>query len=438
MAAVSLPPSPFAAAGSVTGDLSSSGRHRRQLQNSYLGLGSHVEILPVGDTSGVSSSYSLVETSKIPASARREPYHAAAAHRNQPAHRNQGVATAAVDYRTSHGGGGKSQSYGSSSGRVRFPEEQRRRTAGQEADDSFDDVEDEQPKRKKAKKPATSAAKGGSDAETFGESKATPKNIKDIVEERPAESKLSGDLSNDGSRLIGLGGGGVGFGGGAEYDKEKHYGKEQGQKYLEGHKSEEGKKAEKAFKKQEEFDKGQKEDYGSDEKHSQVAEKAGEKKGHADQAEHFGEAYRGQKGEKGVSVLTKGGHKKGKKTSGFHKVHHKDEYKKDEVFYDESHDGKELEEHAHEHEKHANEKGGSEKKAHSDTGYHESHGAKKAESDHGKKYEAAKGHKSEAGEHAHQGHNSEYAKKGGTKEGEKYGHAEGGGGGYFEKDGYFD
>lgn len=416
-----------AAGGSVV-----QARHRRQLQNSYLGLGANVEILPVGDTSGVSSSYSLVETSKVP---KREPYHVASAtaQRNSAAFaaaaRQRDLAPDYLEHRSNY------HNKHQHPGRVRFPEERRGRVGEDE-----DDFDSDKPKRKKTKAPKkpVTAAKGdedGADTETFGESKPSPKNIKEIVEERPSESKLSGDLSKDSSRLIGHGGG---FGGGSEYDKEKHYDKEQGQKFLEGHKSEEGEKAEKAFKKQEEFDKGQKEDYGSDEKHSQVAEKAGEKKGHVDQGEHFGEAYQGNKGEKGISVVKKGGHKKGKKTSGFHKVHHKDEYKKDEVFYDEAHDGKEHEEHAHEHEKHAKEKGGSEKKAHSDTGYHETHGAKKAESDHGKKYEAAKGHKSEAGEHAHHGHNSEYAKKGGVKEGEKYGHAEGGGGGYFEKDGYFD
>lgn len=436
--------------------VSAAARQKRQLlQNTYAGLGSNVEILPVGDTSGVSSSYSLVETSRVP---RREEYNTYKSSNTRNRHRDSEPEHSEfrtfnkrrepeLEYQTYN-------KHPSSAGRVepgprpfRFPEDRKPTkkpvvVPSEDADEDLDSVlkvpdhrrsELTPSNRKKFdhKKPLNEDG----DEETFGETKSAPKNIKEIVEEKPAESKISGDLKNEGSRYIGHGSGG--YGGESEYDKEKHYDKEQGQKYLEGHKSEEGEKAEKAFKNEEAYDKGQKEDYGSDEKHSQVAEKAGEKKGHVDTAQHFGEAYHGNHGEKGISVIKKGGHKKGKKTSGFHKVHHKDEYKKDEVFYDESHDGGEHDEHVHEHEKHAKEKGGSEKKGHSDTGYHESHGSKKAESDHGKKYEQNKGHKSEAGEQAHHGQQSEYAKKGGVKEGEKYGHADAGGGGYFEKGGYY-
>lgn len=428
-------------------------RHKRQLENSYLGLGSNVEILPVGDTSGVSSSYSVVETSKTPRSG-HNAYRATSSrnvHRDsEPEHSEYRAYNKNPAARVRVGG-----DVAPATKPFRFPEE--RRQTKPRADDRDDEdldsilVPDHRRKdftptnRKKYRPNKPHKDDVGADEESLEESKSTPrnakeskpapKNIKDIVEERPAESKISSDLKDEGSRYVNHGAGG--YGGGSEFDKEKHYDKEKGEKFLEGHKSEEGEKAEKAFKKEEAYDKGEKEDYGTDEKHSQVAEKAGEKKGHVDQAQHFGEAYHGNHGEKGISVVTKGGHKKGKKTSGFHKVHHKDEYKKDEVFYDESHDGGEHEEHQHENEKHAKEKGGSEKKGHSDNGYHESHGSKKAESDHGKKYEQAKGHKSEAGEQAHHGQHSEFAKKGGVKEGEKYGHADAGGGGYFEKDGYF-
>ncbi|XP_050435979.1 glutamic acid-rich protein-like [Adelges cooleyi] len=425
-------------------------RHKRQLlQNKYAGLGDNVEILPVGDTSGVSSSYSVVETSKSP----RKEYNTYGLYTSKRAQPDSQPDNS--EYRThkdrpvrpAKAGRDEPQSA------FRFPEDgrpsSRQQQQSKEAfkyDDQLDTVlksAPEQQKRpaalvptnRKRYKPKKSASRERGDEETFEETKRAPKNIKDIVEERPAESKISRDLNDEGSRYIGHGA--SGYGGGEDFEKDKHYEKEAGQKFLEGHKSEEGEKAEKAFKNEEAYEKGEKEDFGSDEKRSEVAEKAGEKKGHVDQAKHYGEAFQGNQGEKGISVVKKGGHKKGKKTSGFHKVHHKDEYKKDEVFYDEAHDGDEHEEHQHEHEKHAKEKGGSEKKGHSDTGYHESHGSKKAESDHGKKYEQAKGHKSEAGEQAHHGQHSEFAKKGGVKEGEKYGHTDAGGGSHFEKGGFF-
>lgn len=259
--------------------------------------------------------------------------------------------------------------------------------------------------------------------------KPAPKNIKEVIEPVTLEesaSDTSGDLKKAGSY-----GSPIGEYGGAGFDKEKHFEKDGGKKFVQAHKAEEGEKEEKGFKKEEVFDKGLAEKHGHEEKKAEVSEKAGEKQGHIDQSKHYGEAHKANEGEKAFSVVKKGGHKKGKKTSGFHKVHHKDEYKKDEVFFDESHDGGEHEESAHEQEKHANEKGGSAKKGHIDSSYHENHGVKKGEHDHGKHYKEEKGHQKEAGHSGHHGEQSEYGKKAGVEEGEKYGHADVGGHGYY-------
>lgn len=272
--------------------------------------------------------------------------------------------------------------------------------------------------------------------------KKAPKSINEIVEQsQPLQeagsskkATLNGDLKKEGSYLSGIGDGSFEEG----YDKEKHFDKEGGKKYVEAHKSEEGEKAQQGFKKEEGYDKAENEKHGKEEKKAVVSEKEGEKKGHLEQEKQFGEEYKGNHGEKGISVTKKGGHKKGHKKTGFHKVHHKDEYKKDEVFYDEGHDGDEHEEHAHEQEKHHKEKGGSAKKNHIDSGYHEGHGEKKGLQNKGQHYEEASGHKKEAGQEAHHDQHSEYGKKGGVKEGEKHGHEEGGssGGGYADQ-GFF-
>lgn len=259
--------------------------------------------------------------------------------------------------------------------------------------------------------------------------KPGPKNIKEVIEPESIDesaSDASGDLKKEGSY-----GSPIGEYGGAGFDKEKHYEKDGGKKFVQAHKAEGGEKEEKGFKKEEVFDKGLAEKHGHKEKKAEISEKGGEKQGHIDQSKHYGEAHKANEGEKAFSVVKKGGHKKGKKTSGFHKVHHKDEYKKDEVFFDESHDGGEHEESAHEQEKHANEKGGSAKKGHIDSAYHENHGIKKGEQDHGKHYKEEKGHQKEAGHSGHHDEQSEYAKKAGVEEGEKYGHADIGGHGYY-------
>lgn len=275
-----------------------------------------------------------------------------------------------------------------------------------------------------------------------------PNSIKDIVEEkdhhhRPSTAgsssrgsivAASGDLKNDGSLL---GSGSVEEGYEGAYDKEKHYDKEAGKKYVQAHKAESGEEADKAYKKEKVYDAAEKEKHGKEHKKAAIKEEEGEKKAHLDQAKHYEEDYKNREGERGKSVLTKGGHKKGHKKTGFHKVHHKDEYKKDEVFYDEAHDDAEKEEHAHEHEKHAKEKGSAEKAGHIDSGYHKGHSEKKAYEDKGQNYDVATGHHKEAAKEAVHDEHSKYGKKKGIKEGKKYGHSEAGKaeGGYYENDG---
>lgn len=270
--------------------------------------------------------------------------------------------------------------------------------------------------------------------------KTLPKSINEVIEGKPAQvavssksfTKPSNDLKKSGSYVSGSLGDGFEEG----YDKEKHFDKEGGKKYQEAHQSEAGKKAQQGYKKEEGFDKAADQKHGKEEKKVVISEKQDEKKGHVEQEEQFGKEFKGNHGEKGISVTKKGGHKKGSKKKGFHKVHHKDEYKKDEVFYDESHGGDEFEEHAHEQEKHAKEKGGTAKKMLLDSQYHEGHGQQEGVQDKGHSFQEASGHKKEAGEEAHSNKKSEYDKNEGVKEGQEYGHAEGGasGGGYADHD----
>jgi len=198
-------------------------RHRRQLlRNTYAGLGPDVEILPVGDTSGVSSSYSVVETSRVP---RREHGAYRLMVRNGPADDSE---TERSDRQTRRP---SLSSYGpreTGPRPVGSPQDEHRLAAqpppGRTAPQSSDAGDDEDldaalvPERRwpdvkpsdrrkyvpPAKKPRTRDDAG--DEETFGESKPLPKNIKEIVEERPAESKISDDLKQEGSRYVGSGG----------------------------------------------------------------------------------------------------------------------------------------------------------------------------------------------------------------------------------------
>jgi len=61
------------------------------------------------------------------------------------------------------------------------------------------------------------------------------------------------------------------------------------------------------------------------------------KKGYSDVAGNYGRYGEAEGGERSSSYGQTSYHKKGQKTSGFHKVYRKDEYKKRTDFYDESH-----------------------------------------------------------------------------------------------------
>lgn len=213
---------------------------------------------------------------------------------------------------------------------------------------------------------------------------------------------------------------GDGFG----YDKETHFEKEKGKHYAEAHKKAEGHKSEKDYKKKEAFDKGEEEKHASHHHKGSGSEQGGEKKGHVDEAKKYSEGHESSSGAKATDFLHKKGHKKGHKKSGFHTVHHKDEFKKDEHFFDEEHDLGDESVHGHSGSEHAHKHGGEKKAGHHNSGYNEAHHKKHGDKEEGHSHHQHAGHKAEHGQQSHHAEAAEHASKEGHKEAEKHGHSE--------------
>lgn len=229
-------------------------------------------------------------------------------------------------------------------------------------------------------------------------------------------------LIEDGGVIYSGGGYGGGYGGG--FDKEKHFEKEKGKEYVAAHDSSHGAKGEKGYSKKEAFSKGENEKHGHEENKAYAKEKEGDEKSHLDKSTHYSAGHKAAEGAKETDYHREKGHRKGHKKSGFRTVHHKDEFKKNEEFFDEEHDTGGHQEHGHKAKEHKEKTGGHDKKAYLDSGHHHSSRGHEGGHENGNKYNQHKGHHQEKGHSGHYGHEQEYGKKSGFKEGEQHGHSE--------------
>lgn len=98
-------------------------------------------------------------------------------------------------------------------------------------------------------------------------------------------------------------------------------------------------------------------------------EQGGSKKGHNDEAQHWQAQAEAGKSEQGGKFKNAKGHKKGEKTSGYHKVYRKDEYKKDHDFYDHADKKGHFDKYGNYDANHNNDEGGYQKGGHEQYGY---------------------------------------------------------------------
>ncbi|KAL1131658.1 hypothetical protein AAG570_011271 [Ranatra chinensis] len=206
-----------------------------------------------------------------------------------------------------------------------------------------------------------------------------PKSVQDIIASRPQPLEAAGSsLWNDEPE---------------EYEVIPDYEKG-GEGYAEGGGGRGG----------EVYQKGRHQEHGHEDNAGVAKSTTGEKKGHLKETNSYTDGQQASLGDKGTKSHRSKGHKKGKKTTGFHSVHHKDEYKKDEVFYDE--DSSVDEEQGHElgHYAYKGEDGVSGKYGHLDSGYASATEGYKSDKEKGVAYEAVKGHADHAHNHHHKGY----------------------------------
>ncbi|RLU26657.1 hypothetical protein DMN91_000454 [Ooceraea biroi] len=98
-----------------------------------------------------------------------------------------------------------------------------------------------------------------------------------------------------------------------------------------------GEKSDKGYNKRVEFDVGERGRHDKSSRREHYDAETRNKKGYSDVAGNYGHYGEVEGGERSSSYGQTSYHNKGQKTSGFHKVYRKNEYKKHTDFYDESH-----------------------------------------------------------------------------------------------------
>lgn len=111
-------------------------------------------------------------------------------------------------------------------------------------------------------------------------------------------------------------------------------------------------------------------------------------------------------------------------SAGYHKKHHKDDYKKNKKFWDKAHKTGKHKKYGQEDSHHSSKEGKHKKGKHHHSGYKEAHKGKKGASKKGHHDKAEKKWAGKKGNDKHHEHKESYGKKGGKKSGKKWGYKE--------------
>ncbi|KAI4487476.1 hypothetical protein M0804_005625 [Polistes exclamans] len=184
-----------------------------------------------------------------------------------------------------------------------------------------------------------------------------------------------------------------------------------------------GKKGDSARNSYDQFDEEQKKTYDSAEKAGHYNLKGGQKKEHIDTSGAYGQHDDLKKNEEGAKRENSSYYKKGGKTNGFHKVYHKDEYKKNTDFYDENHKDGQFSKHFS-FDQHNNAKEGDYKKeSHHDSGLDQWDKTKKDDFKKGHDVSRNQEHHSEKDEDSYHKDYSDYSREGGERAEKKHGYS---------------
>ncbi|XP_050503789.1 uncharacterized protein LOC114340365 [Diabrotica virgifera virgifera] len=197
-----------------------------------------------------------------------------------------------------------------------------------------------------------------------------------------------------------------------------------GSNYEDGVSASSGEKGTKGYSNRDEFAKGLKGRHQNDQRKGFYDVLGGDKRGHQEQEGHYSTKHHSAKGNKGGSFSEESSHDKGSKTTGYHKVYHKDEYKKDKSFYDKQ-----------DKKGHFNRYGNFNAKAGSDAGivingksvdagFRQGEFGAKGLSEKGRFLDEASGYRGANGDASHYRNDAAYANKAGKSRGSEGGYSE--------------
>uniref|UniRef100_A0A182QF73 Uncharacterized protein n=1 Tax=Anopheles farauti TaxID=69004 RepID=A0A182QF73_9DIPT len=164
-----------------------------------------------------------------------------------------------------------------------------------------------------------------------------------------------------------------------EYDHER----DGGSSYAQDHHAKKGDKAEKGYDRKHAVEHGSKGSYGKEDHGHHYAHEGDRKQSHHDEGSHYHDHHAEAKRTKGGKHHEKKHHKKGSKTTGYHNVYHKDEYKKEHIFYDTSDHSGQFKKYGSAHEHHSNEAGQRASGGHLDQAHREQSHKKAGNRQHG-------------------------------------------------------
>ncbi|XP_047994593.1 sarcoplasmic reticulum histidine-rich calcium-binding protein-like [Leguminivora glycinivorella] len=226
----------------------------------------------------------------------------------------------------------------------------------------------------------------------------------DSDDEEPADPELYGELIDLGS----------GHGHGHIHEKGA------GSDYEEEHHAAHGEKGSKGYSSKDHHASGKSGHYGKEHKEGHYGESEGEEAAHHDEADAHGKHHEAGSSHEGGDHGHKKHFSKGEDVTGYHKVFHKDEFKKDHDFYDVADNNGHFNKYGNEKGHHGSEEGGHKEGGAHDAGYDKSEFGKAGFHAKGHHDESDDSHSAEEGKESHYSHSAEHGKNGSSEDGKEY------------------
>ena len=184
-----------------------------------------------------------------------------------------------------------------------------------------------------------------------------------------------------------------------------HYEAEHSEEEASSH----GEQGQKGYSSHKDFDQGDKQHLENDFEAGDFHDQAGYDKAHEDSGGEHDSHNEAEEANEGAKFGKTEYHKKGHKTTGFHNVYHKDEYKKNSEFYDEDHDGGNYDKYGGYDSHHEDAKAGYVKNNRHDAAHDHAGHSSKGEYDKGREQSAHAGHEGAKGEESYRKGHSDYS-----------------------------